>query len=75
MQDQGQPPLYTDAIVSIQINDADDQNPLFAQSRYWAHLPQPAQKVVSQGISCNQIFQKYAVPQHKWNNEMLKRKK
>ncbi|XP_057376036.1 cadherin EGF LAG seven-pass G-type receptor 1-like [Daphnia carinata] len=43
-QDQGQPPLYTDAIVSIDINDADDQNPLFGQSRYWAHLPQPAQK-------------------------------
>lgn len=43
-QDQGQPPLYTDAVVSIDINDADDQNPLFGQSRYWAHLPQPAQK-------------------------------
>ena len=37
--------MYTDAIVSIDVNDADDQNPLFGQSRYWAHLPQPAQKV------------------------------
>ncbi|XP_046649678.1 protocadherin-like wing polarity protein stan [Daphnia pulicaria] len=43
-QDQGQPPLYTDAVVSIEVNDSDDQNPLFGQSRYWAHLPQPARK-------------------------------
>lgn len=56
MQDQGQPPLYTDAIVSIEINDADDQNPLFAQSRYWAHLPQPARKVVAETFVPRKLF-------------------
>ena len=37
--------MYTDAIVSVDVNDADDQNPLFGQSRYWAHLPEPAKEV------------------------------
>jgi len=41
-QDQGQPALYSDTFISIDIIDADDQNPVFSQSRYWTHLPQPA---------------------------------
>jgi len=41
-QDQGEPALYSDASVIIHVRDADDQNPIFSQSRYWAHLPQPA---------------------------------
>ena len=52
-QDQGQPALYTDAIVSVEVSDADDQNPVFGQSRYWAHLPQPADEVQSVALFRN----------------------
>ncbi len=53
-KDQGQPPLYSEASVTVQVLDADDQNPIFGQSRYWAHLPQPAQQVII--IITNNIF-------------------
>lgn len=44
-QDQGNPPQYSDAIVYVNVIDADDQNPKFSDDRYYATLPDHATQV------------------------------
>ncbi|KAF6212648.1 hypothetical protein GE061_013174 [Apolygus lucorum] len=41
-QDQGNPPQYTDTLLSVNVIDADDQNPKFEDERYSAILPDQA---------------------------------
>lgn len=45
LQDQGNPPQYSEAIVYVNVIDADDQNPKFADDRYFATLPDHATQV------------------------------
>ncbi|GBP58453.1 Protocadherin Fat 4 [Eumeta japonica] len=41
-QDQGEPPLYADAPLHVELLDADDQNPKFDHDHYSALLPDDA---------------------------------
>lgn len=45
-QDQGNPPQYSEALVYVNVIDADDQNPKFFDDRYYATLPDHATQVV-----------------------------
>lgn len=47
-QDQGTPPLYSDAELYVEVLDADDQNPKFSHDHYTAVLPDDAQEVIYQ---------------------------
>lgn len=42
LQDQGNPPQYTDTLLYVNVIDADDQNPKFVDERYSAILPDQA---------------------------------
>lgn len=46
LQDQGNPPQYTDTIIYVNIIDADDQNPKFYDERYTATLHDHTAKVI-----------------------------
>ncbi|XP_065202017.1 protocadherin beta-11 isoform X2 [Planococcus citri] len=54
-QDQGNPPQYSDAIVYVNVIDADDQNPKFADDRYVATLPDHATQGTRLRISPREI--------------------
>lgn len=43
-KDQGAPPMISHALVTINVIDADDQNPAFLYERYDALLPGPGQE-------------------------------
>lgn len=45
LQDQGNPPQYSDTHVHVNVIDADDQNPKFMDERYSAIVPDQATKV------------------------------
>lgn len=43
-QDHGEPPRKTDTVLSVNVIDADDQNPRFLDDRYTATIQDPAKK-------------------------------
>ncbi|XP_028129722.2 protocadherin beta-12-like [Diabrotica virgifera virgifera] len=43
-QDHGEPPKKTDTVLTVNVVDADDQNPKFQDDRYTAILPEPPKK-------------------------------
>ncbi|XP_056632949.1 cadherin EGF LAG seven-pass G-type receptor 2-like [Diorhabda sublineata] len=43
-QDHGEPPKKTDTVLTVNVVDADDQNPKFQDDRYTAVLPDPPKK-------------------------------
>lgn len=51
LQDQGNPPQYTDTIIYVNIIDADDQNPKFYDERYTATLSDHAVKVTNEHVT------------------------
>ncbi|XKL64605.1 hypothetical protein PGB90_004691 [Kerria lacca] len=54
-QDQGNPPQFSDAIVYVNVIDADDQNPKFVDERYFATLPDHATQGTRLKISPREI--------------------
>lgn len=48
-KDQGAPPMTSRALVTINVIDADDQNPAFLYERYDALLPPPGKENNGQG--------------------------
>lgn len=61
-KDQGAPPMVSEALVTINVIDADDQNPAFLYERYDALLPPPdlVQAGQDQG---NQGYKLFVQPQ------------
>lgn len=45
--DAGAPPLHADALLAVELLDADDQNPAFSHEHYTALIPDDEQKVSS----------------------------
>lgn len=52
-QDGGSPPRYNDTTLTVEVLDADDQNPQFTHEHYTAVVPDNAQDV---SIKTNSIF-------------------
>ncbi|KAK7595296.1 hypothetical protein V9T40_013121 [Parthenolecanium corni] len=55
-QDQGNPAQYSEASVYVNVIDADDQNPKFADDRYFATLPDHATQGTKLRISPKEIL-------------------
>ena len=47
-EDKGAPPLWSETVVRIHVEDADDQNPGFLQPRYTTELPGRGTKLALQ---------------------------
>ncbi|KAG5876666.1 hypothetical protein JTB14_027143 [Gonioctena quinquepunctata] len=43
-QDHGEPPMKTDTVLTVNVIDADDQNPKFLDDRYTSTVPEPPKK-------------------------------